>query len=90
MLKCRQLPLPHFLYHIPHSPIRHDIRLYRRDALASSYIVEQLLRRSLVAHDGDDVAFGAQSGVDSRGADVACGPDDQDGLHLVCGGGDDG
>lgn len=82
MLKCRQLPLSHFLHHILHSPIRHDVRLYRRDALASSYIAEQLLRRSLVAHDGEDVKFKAQSGVDGRGADVACSSDDQDGLHF--------
>ena len=44
--------------------------------------MEQLLRRSLVAHNGEDAESRAQSGVDGGGADVACSSDDQDSLHF--------
>jgi len=80
VLKRRQLAALNPIHDTLHAVLGYDVGLHGRDAVAGPGVVEQPLGRSRVAHEGQDVALGAQGADDGRDADVARGADDEDGF----------
>ena len=85
MLKGGQLAALDPVHDSLHAVLGYDVGLHGRDAVAGAGVAEQPLGRGRVAHEGQDVALGAQGADDSRDADVARGADDEDGFwHFFC------
>lgn len=81
MLESRQLPGLDLIDDGPHASLGGHVGLDGGDAFFGSNVAEELRGRVLVANDGEDLASGSQGADDGCCANVACGSNDEDGLH---------
>lgn len=80
MLEGGQLPRADLVDDPTDRLLRLDVRLDCGDAVPGADVLKDLLCGRLVAHDGEDVALGAQSTDDGGDAYVAGGAKDKDGF----------
>jgi hypothetical protein len=75
MLERRQLPVLDLLDYSSYAIFAGNVCFRKRDALLGPHMLEDLLARSLVSHDRENLAAAPQRGDDGRYANVAGRPD---------------
>jgi hypothetical protein len=75
VLERRQFPRFDLLDDVLNSALARDIGFHDGDTALGSDVLEHLLRRSSISHDGEHVEFATESGGDDGNANVARGSD---------------
>lgn len=81
MLESRQLASADLVNYTLDARVRKDISFDKGDALLRSDMVNKFISRVLVADYSQDIAAGAQGGLDGSDADISGCAEDEDGLH---------